>query len=238
MPNIKLISGHLGKHSSGHLKLWSNPTWHTASTTTTGWGGYNWVNPAATKTNINQDPLSTAYPTAKAAALAAFAAGTSRTTYGNAAVGASYGAGGAARSEVSVGGTVLSFTPAAVCSSARLAASAVCQVGVFNASPSGASILAAMEFTPSGGYVNLDIFLDIINDCAANATTCFVSACRQPPASMTGSIDQQSYYNDTGAAFNMWGWCPVAIGETLYWKTGSGSSFSYPLTAGSVGLYY
>lgn len=238
MPHLKRINGHLGKHSSGHLRLWSNPTWHGMSATTTNWGGYNYFNPESTKTNINLDPLTTAYPTAKSAAISAFASGSSRTTSGSASVGAPYGRGGAARAEVAVGGVVLSFVPTAACTAARIAVSAQCQIGVFNSSPSASSILAASQFTPASGYVNLELFLDIINDCQTNGTTCYVSACRQPANSITGTIDQQSYYNDTGAAFNMWDWCPVAIGETLYWKTGAADSFSYPLTTSGVSLYY
>lgn len=237
MANLKLhSSGHLTLHSSGHLALYAQ--WNSASVTSTNWGGYNWVNPASTKTNINLDPISTAYPTALSAALAAFASGSSRTTIGNAAVGAAYGRGGAARAEVAVGGVVLSFTPAALSSAARIAVSATCQIGVFNASPSAGQILSASEYTPSGGYVNLATFLDIINACATGATTCYISACRQPPSTLTGTIDQQSYYNDTGEAFDMWGWCPIAIGETLYWKTGAANPISYPLSATGVQLYY
>lgn len=229
-------SGHLTKHSSGHLKLYG--TWHSASLTTTGWSGFNNYNPASTKENINYDPLTTAYPIAKAAAISAFASGSYTTTDCVASVGAAFDTGGAARSTVYIGGEVYSFVPASVSLAARIAVSAVCNIGVFASAPNAGQILGATEYTPVAGYVNLADFLTTINDCAGSSSTCYITTCRPPPTSLTGTIEQQSFTNDYGEDILLWGWCPVANGETLYWKTGTSDTANFPLTSSGVSLFY
>lgn len=164
---MKSASGKLVKTSGGNLRLWSPaPQWHVVGASTTSYGGHYEINPPSTKFNINDNPLSSVYPSARSAAMSALAPGGYWPSAGDAAVGAAYGRGGAARADASVGGVVLSFVPPAVSTAARVAVSGTCQLGVFTSLPSGSQLLSAMQFSPSGGYVDLEIFLDIINNRA------------------------------------------------------------------------
>jgi len=236
---MKSASGKLVKTSGGNLRLWSPaPQWHVVGASTTSYGGHYEINPPSTKFNINDNPLSSVYPSARSAAMSALAPGGYWPSAGDAAVGAAYGRGGAARADASVGGVVLSFVPPAVSTAARVAVSGTCQLGVFTSLPSGSQLLSAMQFSPSGGYVDLEIFLDIINNRAEAGAPCYISACIAPPSTLSGSVQQWSYTNDGEESVDVWGWCPCAPGETLYWKTSDINPSSATISASSVGLYY
>lgn len=237
---MKSSSGKLMHTSNGNLRLWSPaPAWHEVGTSYTGYGGFaDNGNPVSDKYNINDDPRSTVYPGVRSAAMSALSPSGYSTTTGQADVGAAYNRGGAARASASVGGVVRSFVPPAVCTAAKIAVSGACQIGVFTSLPSGSQLLSASGFSPVGGYVDLEIFLGIINNRAEAGAPVYISACIAPPSSLGGSVYQYSWTNDDEEPVDLWGWLPVAPGETIYWKVSDITSFNATISASTVQLYY
>jgi hypothetical protein len=243
---VKLGTGILGKVASGHLRKKGTAAWRNASTGTTNWGSTSTVDPAMTLQNIHDDPTSGSYwGAAVSAAISGFASGSAYTCGGSVGVGGPYNHPGEARATARVGGQVKSFSPLYICTNARIALNVTARVGVFGSAPSASQILNATEQTPSGGYMTLasgDV--GIVNQCARDKATCYISVCIKPTSTYPYSISlaENSITNDTEDPIEptWWPLGPIQPGvtHTWYYIADGTTEWSASFTFGAVQLYY
>lgn len=240
---------------------WSIPQWRTiGSAGRTNYRGYGYDNPTSTRTNVNQNPASTSYPTSLSAARAAFA------PYGSAAsmswwvaVGGAYNCPAAARSEVTLCGTSVRFglTPFPVpITDARVTVtvngSGPCEFGVFDSAPGPSQVLHGGTVVGTG-VRSLSAYVDTINASAALSGSLYLTVGFDAPDSVScacESMDQtMTCYSqsqmDAGGAYTFCGWwlmCGSAIGvpgETMYWLTGyDGSANSSNASISTFQVFY
>ncbi len=243
---FKNSDGTLGRVTSGHLRLYAAPGWKSQSVASTNWGSTATVDPAMTLQNIHDDPTSGSYwGAAVSAAISGFASGSAYTCGGTVAVGGPYNHPGEARATARAGGQVKSFSPIYICTNARIALNVTARVGVFGSAPSASQILNATEQTPTGGYLTLasgDI--GVINQCARDKTTCYISVCIKPTSTYPYSISlaENSITNDTEEPIepSWWPLGPIQPGvtHTWYYIADGTTDWSASFTFGVVQLYY
>ena len=243
---VKLSGGGLARVVNGHLRKKGTAAWRTASTSLASWGGTGIVNPSMTLQNIHEDPTSSAYwGAAVSAAIANFASGSAATCGGSVGVGGPYDRPGAANAAAYASGGVKSFAPVYICTSARIALNVAARVGVFSSAPSASQILNASEQIPTAGYLVLaSEDIGVINQCARDGTTCYISVCLKPPTSYPYSISlgENSITNDTEEPIEpiWWPLGPIQPGvtHTWYYISDGTTSFSASYTFGAVQVYY
>jgi hypothetical protein len=243
---VKLSGGVLARVTNGHLRKKGTAAWRSPSTSSASWGGTGIVDPAMTLQNIHDDPTSGTYwGAAVSAAIANFASGSGATCGGSVSVGGPYNHPGEARATAYASGQVKSFAPVYICTNARIALNVTARVGVFSSAPSASQILNATEQTPTGGYLVLaSEDIGVLNQCARDGTTCYISVCKKPSSTYPYSISlaENSITNDTEDPIEptWWPLGPIQPGvtHTWYYIADGTTSFSSSYTFGAVQVYY
>ncbi len=234
---LRKSNGHLLRNSNGHL-VYRNPQWRNWTSSTTAKEYKEVEELDYTRANVNLSPADL-YASVYSSILDGMFTTDNGTVSQLAAVGGAFDRPYPPRVTLWAASRIISFTrPGPSVTAGRIYSTSGGRGGLYDAVPSGSTLIAASARTPSSNYIDFTSGeLGTINSAASGATLYFCLAVA-PPATFDATLTQQEYKNESGSTQTIYDF-EIAAGDTLYWKTGSMSFPSQPLpSTGQLQLYY
>lgn len=225
------------------------PKWRSLGRSTSNVTGSYTYQPASDRFNINQNPATAAYPSARSGALSSMTSGGGGGMSWWCSVGAAYDCPASARAGCTVGGTVatVSLSPFPVpATDLRVSVSVyngTMMLGSSTSYPSGSAVLGGS--TPVSGTATITLSgaeLAQINAAAAASSPMyfFIGADLPQSVSCATTSRSQTMTCDEGETGD-YTWCGwwLACDETMDWLTGwAGSDYTTSGTISGVQVYY